>query len=87
MSIAFSVYIIGYIVTLLYLILFGKRIHKIDYDTRGPHLWDDDFSSNAQAYVMWSIAWFLLVPVCTIYMLFKGTVWLVERLIELTDKL
>jgi ABC-type dipeptide/oligopeptide/nickel transport system permease subunit len=79
-------YVVGCVVTLGYLILFGKKVHEIDYDSPNLYSWHDDFNSNAQAYLAWSLAWFILVPIVAICLLYKGLEWIVQRLIELTDK-
>ena len=80
------VYVIGCVVTLGYLILFGKKVHEIDYDSPDLYRWSDDFSSNAEAYIAWSLVWFILLPVVAICLLYKGLEWTVQRLIKLTDK-
>lgn len=80
------VYVIGCVTTLGYLILFGKKVHEVDYDSPDLYRWPDDFSSNAQAYIAWSLAWFILVPIVVVCLLYKGLEWTVQSLIKLTDK-
>jgi hypothetical protein len=54
------IYIIGFILTLTFLKLFGKKL-GIDYDP--PHEPDyDDWQNNAQAYLGFSLAWIITAP-------------------------
>jgi len=58
------IYIIGFILTLTFLKLFGKKM-DIDYDP--PHEPDyDDWQNNAQAYLGFSLGWFVTAPMFTI---------------------
>lgn len=86
MVIGLFVYGIGFMLTLTYLILFGKKVHEIDYDDRSLNYWQDDFESNASAYVAWSLGWFIIVPVVTVYKSYCGVVWIVKQLVKLTDE-
>lgn len=79
-----AAYVIGYLVTIILLILFGKKYLGIDYDD-GPKDYDD-WSSNAEAYVAWCVAWPLVWVVCGIVMLSKGIMFGTKRLIEITEK-
>ena len=63
------IYIIGFILTLTFLKLFGKKL-DIDYDL--PHEPDhDDWKNNAQAYLAFSITWILTVPMFTVVVIVK----------------
>ena len=63
------IYIIGFILTLTFLKLFGKKM-EIDYDP--PHEPDyDDWENNAQAYLAFSITWIVTVPMFTVVVIVK----------------
>ena len=65
----FLFYIIGFILTLTFLKLFGKKM-EIDYDP--PHEPDyDDWENNAQAYLAFSITWIVTVPMFTVVVIVK----------------
>jgi hypothetical protein len=73
-------YIIGFIITLTFLKLFGKKI-GIDYDP--PHGSDyDDWDNNAQAYLSFSLTWVVTAPmfivVVLIKSLYKFTQWFLK---------
>ena len=76
----FLIYVVGFILTLTFLKLFGKKM-EIDYDP--PHENDyDDYDNNAQAYLTFSIVWIITVPmftvVATIQLLYKFTQWFMK---------
>lgn len=54
-----GVYLIGFILTMTFLKLFGKKI-LMDYDDAGLY---DDYHSNAEAYTAFSSAWFIITPI------------------------
>jgi hypothetical protein len=63
------IYIIGFILTLTFLKLYGKKM-EIDYDP--PHEPDyDDWENNAQAYLAFSITWIVTVPMFTVVVIVK----------------
>jgi len=63
------IYIVGFMITLTFLRLFGKKI-GIDYDP--PHGSDyDDYDDNAQAYLFFSITWIVTAPMFMIVVIFK----------------
>jgi len=73
-------YIIGFIITLTFLKLFGKKI-GIDYDP--PHGSNyDDWDNNAQAYLSFSLTWVVTAPmfivVVFIKSLYKFTQWFLK---------
>jgi len=74
------IYIIGFILTLTFLKLFGKKM-DIDYDP--PHEPDyDDWQNNAQAYLGFSLGWFVTAPMFTIVvivqLLYKFSQWFLK---------
>ena len=76
----FLFYIIGFILTLTFLKLFGKKL-DIDYDS--PHSSDyDDYKNNAEAYLFFSLSLFVTAPmfivVATIQLLYKFTQWFMK---------
>jgi len=54
-----GVYLIGFILTMTFLKLFGKKI-LMDYDNAGLH---DDYHSNVEAYTVFSSVWILTIPI------------------------
>ena len=78
--ILFLIYIIGFILTLTFLKLFGKRM-EIDYDP--PHEPDyDDYKNNAEAYLFFSLSWFVKAPiflvVVIVQLLYKFAQWFLK---------
>ena len=76
----FLFYVVGFILTLTFLKLFGKKM-DIDYDP--PHEPDyDDWQNNAQAYLGFSLSWFVTAPmfliVITIQLLYKFSQWFLK---------
>ena len=74
------IYVVGFILTLTFLKLFGKKM-EIDYDP--PHGSDyDDYDDNAQAYLSFSITWVVTAPmfivVVFIKSLYKFTQWFLK---------
>jgi hypothetical protein len=64
------IYVVGFILTLTFLKLFGKKM-GIDYDP--PHSPDyDDWDNNAQAYLFFSLVWIVTVPMFLIVIFFKS---------------
>jgi hypothetical protein len=73
-------YIIGFILTLTFLKMFGKKM-EIDYDP--PHeLGYNDYKNNVEAYLFFSLSWFVTAPifivVVTIQLLYKFTQWFMK---------
>ena len=63
-------YNIGFILTLTFLKLFGKKM-EIDYDP--PHEPDyDDYKNNAEAYLFFSLSWFVTAPMFIIVVFFNS---------------
>ena len=76
----FLFYIIGFILTLTFLKLFGKKM-EIDYDP--PHDDDyDDYKNNAEAYLFFSLSWFVTAPiflvVVIVQLLYKFAQWFLK---------
>ena len=74
------IYIVGFILTLTFLKLFGKKM-DIDYDP--PHEPDyDDWQNNTQAYLGFSLAWVVTAPmfiiVVIVKLLYKFTQWFMK---------
>jgi hypothetical protein len=74
------IYIIGFMITLTFLRLFGKKI-GIDYDP--PHEPDyDDWQNNAQAYLFFSLTWVITAPmfiiVVILKLLYRFTQWFLK---------
>jgi ABC-type dipeptide/oligopeptide/nickel transport system permease subunit len=74
------IYIFGFILTLTFLKLFGKKI-GIDYDP--PHEPDyDDYKNNAEAYLFFSLSWVVTVPIFTVVvivqLLYKFSQWFLK---------
>lgn len=64
-------YFIGFFLTLTFFKFFGERI-GMNYDQPHPEWSDwDDWDNNAQAYIAFSLAWFIVIPVLVIVGLFK----------------
>jgi hypothetical protein len=75
------IYIVGFILTLTFLKLFGKKL-GIDYDTEITYADYDDWENNAQAYLAFSITWVVTAPmfivVVLIKSLYKFTQWFLK---------
>jgi hypothetical protein len=73
------IYLVGFILTLTFLKLFGKKI-GIDYDS-GDNAYDD-WQDNASAYLSFSITWVVTAPmfivVVLIKSLYKFTQWFLK---------
>lgn len=66
----FLIYVVGFILTLTFLKLFGKKI-GIDFDP--PHgSGYDDWDDNAQAYLFFSIMWVVVAPMFLIVVFFQS---------------
>ena len=74
------IYIIGFILTLTFLKLFGKKL-EIDYDPPYEPGYDD-WQNNAQAYMFFSLTWIVTAPmfvfVVTIKLLYRFTQWFLK---------
>jgi len=79
------VYVVGYILTLLFLVAFGKSWFGINYDKWSKTSEYDDWDSNAQAFSAWSLFWPMLWVGSAIYFSFKTLVYITQFLIDLID--
>lgn len=76
------IYPIGFLLTLIFFKFFGERIGMGGYDP--PHEgWYDDWDSNAEAYLGFSIGWFIIMPFLIIAGIWKGLVKFNEWFIKL----
>jgi hypothetical protein len=73
------IYVLGFILTLTFLKVFGKKI-GIDYDSADNAY--DDWQDNASAYLAFSICWVVVAPmfifVVLIKSLYKFTQWFLK---------
>ncbi len=79
-------YLIGLVLTLLFLIFLGKKLFKCNYDEPKDYVNAEEWSSNAEAYVAWSILWVITVPVVALFAIYKLIVKLVKILIKCFQK-
>jgi hypothetical protein len=79
-----GIYIIGYILTLLFLVGFGKRL-GLDYSRPRTYANQDDWKNNSEAYTAFSFGWPLLWLVVTIYLFTKGLVRFTKFLMRKTN--
>lgn len=57
------IYPIGFLLALTFFKFFGKKLMGVDYDSiPDEDKWPDDYDSNAEAYVAFSAAWFIILP-------------------------
>jgi len=73
-------YIIGFMMTLTFLKLFGKKL-GLDYDFPHEPIYDD-YDDNAQAYLFFSLFWVVVTPMLLIVgmfkLLYKFTQWFMK---------
>lgn len=72
------IYGIGFIITLIFLILFGKKI-GIDYDPPHPSYYDD-YNTNGEAYLAFSLGWFIVIPIFSVVKLFQILVTIIDKI-------
>lgn len=82
----FFIYILGYFVTLILLILFGKKYLGLNYDIEKTYANHDDWNSNAEAYVFWCFGWPLVWGFVILLGIWKGLTRITQNLINLTEK-
>lgn len=80
-----SIYLIGYFVTLILLFKFKKQLDIDSYDEPKTYVNYDDWSSNAQAYVSWSILWPLVWLVFFLIMIWKGLMLIAKAIEKITS--
>ena len=85
------IYAIGFIITLFVLHKWKKELNIDNYDNpiEGYDYGHSEWSSNAQAYAAWSLAWPIVFAVFTCIMLWKGILtlskWIQARIEEPTQ--
>jgi hypothetical protein len=52
-----AIYLVGFLVTFTFFAIFGRKLGINNYDGPKTYANYDDYSSNAQAFVTWSLAW------------------------------
>ena len=75
------IYVIGYFVSILALKKYGSVLEMDHYDP--PHDgWDDDYVSNAQAYMSFSIMWPFFWLATSIFGFFKWLQRLTKKILD-----
>jgi len=76
LAIIVGIYILGYVSMLGFLITFGKKFGFDKYDSNRIRSYSDydDYDSNAEAYVFWSVGWPIFVLFHIIYFSYTGLV-------------
>ena len=82
---AILIYVAGFFLSLLFLSAFGKSKMNIDYDSV-EEKWPDDWDSNAEAFVAWSLMWPIGAVILAIAGLWMGLTKTAQFLINLFDK-
>ena len=72
------IYPIGFLLTLTFFKYFGVKI-GLDYDEWSKNEWYDDYESNAEAYLVFSVAW----PLTMTLLIVIGTWALLRVLVDL----
>ena len=84
------IYVIGFIITLFTLHKWKKELNIDNYDNSNESNWiETDWSSNAQAYAAWSLAWPVVIIFIICSMTWKGVMllskWMQARIEEPTQ--
>jgi hypothetical protein len=64
------IYPIGFLLTLTFFKYFGERIGMGGYNDIDER-WPDDYKSNEEAFIGFSLAWFMIIPVLLVVGMFK----------------
>lgn len=75
------IYLSGFLLTLVVLARFGKQLGFANYDPPHPEYYDD-WDSNAQAYVGFSIMWPMFVGLHLTLWFFNWLVSITQRMIR-----
>jgi hypothetical protein len=75
-------YIVGIVTTLIILLLYGKSKFDINYDVEKDYVNHDDWDSNNEAFLAFSISW----PIFWLVMFFRYSHLLCLKLISKLDK-
>jgi len=76
------IYVVGYFVSVLALKKFGKAMDFDHYDEPKTYVNYDDYSSNAQAYMSFSIFWPFFWFGVSIFGFFKGLQKLTKKILD-----
>jgi hypothetical protein len=79
------IYAAGFLLSLLILSAFGKSKMNIDFDNDHDK-WPDDWETNAEAYVAWSLAWPLGFILLSLVGVWAGLTKLTQFLIDIFNK-
>jgi len=74
-----GIYVVGFILTLLVLIKYGKSKFGIDYDKPKTYVNMEDYDSNTQAFIWFSIMWIIIIPITLIFIGFNKLEKLVQK--------
>lgn len=75
------IYIGGFVFSLLFFKLFGKKL-GFDYSGEKTYANYDDYDSNAEAYASFSVGWFVILPIMMIFGLCKLIFLLIKKMIK-----
>ena len=64
------IYPIGFLLTLTFFKFFGERIGMGGYNDIDER-WPDDWKSNEEAFIGFSLAWFMVIPILLVVGMFK----------------
>ena len=64
------IYPIGFLLTLTFFKYFGERIGMGGYNDIDER-WPDDWKSNEEAFIGFSLAWFMVIPILLIVGMFR----------------
>ena len=64
------IYPIGFLLTLTFFKYFGERIGMGGYNDIDER-WPDDWKSNEEAFIGFSLAWFMVIPILLVVGMFK----------------
>ena len=79
------IYVAGFFLSIILLSAFGKSKMNIDYDNV-EEKWPDDWDSNAEAFVAWSLMWPIGALILTIAGVWIGLTKTTQFLIDLFSK-
>lgn len=76
-------YIVGIVTTLIILLLYGKSKFGINYDVEKDYVNHDDWDSNNEAFLAFSISW----PIFWFFMCFNYSLIISLKLVQKLQKL
>lgn len=77
-----GLYLVGFVITLIVLIKYGKSKFGFDFDRPKTYVNYDDYDSSGQAYLWFSIGWFILAPIGIIIYSFNKVAKFIQKLIN-----